>query len=97
MPAAGGDEQRIIDCVMSRALAVTKPNNLYYLGCSPGASPVTLHKRDLTTGLDVVLGTIEQGPRNVFLGLAVSPDEKTILFARFVAGGSDIMMLENVR
>ena len=39
MPAAGGDEQRMIDCVMSRALAVTKPNNLYYLGCSPGASP----------------------------------------------------------
>jgi len=44
----------------------------------------------------VVLGTIEKGPRNVFLG-AVSLDEKTILFARFVAGGSDIMMLENVR
>ena len=97
MPAAGGDEQRMIDCVMSRALAVTKPNNLYYLGCSPGASPVTLHKRDLTTGLDLVLGTIEKGPRNVFLGLAVSPDEKTILFARFVAGGSDLMMLENFR
>jgi len=97
MPAAGGDEQRVIDCVMSRALAVTKPNNLYYLGCSPGASPVMLHKRDLTTGLDMVLGTIEKGPGNVFLGLAVSPDEKTILFARFVAGGSDIMMLENFR
>jgi serine/threonine protein kinase/Tol biopolymer transport system component len=97
MPAAGGDEQRLIDCVMSRALAVTPPNNLYYLGCTSGASPVTVHRRDLTTGRDEVLGTIDRGPRNVFLGLAVSPDGKTILYARFVAGGSDLMMLENFR
>lgn len=97
MPAAGGDEQSMIDCVMSRALAVTPPNNLYYLGCTSGASPVTVHRRDLSTGRDEVLGTIERGPRKVFLGLAVSPDGKTILYARFVAGGSDLMMLEHFR
>jgi Tol biopolymer transport system component len=28
MPAAGGDEQRIVDCVHGRSLAVTQPNNL---------------------------------------------------------------------
>jgi serine/threonine protein kinase len=97
MPAAGGNEERVIDCVMSRALAVTRPNNLYYFGCTPGAAPVPLHKRDLTTGRDEVLGTVEKGSRNVFLGLAVSPDGKTVLYARFVGGGSDLMMLENFR
>jgi Tol biopolymer transport system component len=97
MPAGGGDEQRLIDCVISRALAVTPPNNLYYLGCTAGSAPVTLHKRDLTTGRDEILGTIEKGPRNVFLGLAVSPDGKTILYARFVTTGSDLMMLEGFR
>jgi Tol biopolymer transport system component len=95
MPSAGGEEQRMIECVMSRALAVTPPNNLYYLGCTPGAEPVPVHKRDLTTGRDEVVGTIDKGPRNVVLGLAVSPDGKTILYARFVAGGSHLMMLEN--
>ena len=86
IPAHGGDQQRMLDCVMSRALAMTPPNNLYYLGCTAGSAPVTLHKRDLTTGRDEILGTIEKGPRNVFLGLAVSPDGKTILYARFVTG-----------
>ena len=97
IPAHGGDEQRMLDCVMSRALAVTPPNNLYYLGCTAGSAPVTLHKRDLTTGRDEILGTIEKGPRNVFLGLAVSPNGKTILYARFVTTGSDVMMLEGFR
>ena len=31
MPSAGGEEEVLIDCVMSRALSVTPPNNLYYL------------------------------------------------------------------
>jgi hypothetical protein len=29
------------------------------------------------------------------MGLAVSPDEKTILFGRSVAEGSDLMMIED--
>ena len=29
MPAAGGDEQRIVDCVHGRSLAVMPPNTLY--------------------------------------------------------------------
>ena len=58
---------------------------------------MTVHKRDLTTGRDEVLGTIEKGPRNIVLGLSVSPDGKTILYARFVGYGSDLMMLEKFR
>ena len=84
IPSDGGDEELLIDCVMSRALSVTPPNNLYYLGCTPGTDPLTVHKRDLTTGRDGVLGTIEKGPRNIVLGLSVSPDGQTILYARFV-------------
>jgi len=97
MPSGGGDERRVIDCVQARALAVTPPNVLYYLGCAPGIAPVALHRRDLNTGRDDVVGTIAQGSLPGFLGLAVSPDGKTILYARVSGDGSDVMMLENFR
>jgi len=38
-----------------------------------------------------------KGPRNIVLGLSVSPDGETILYARFVEHGSDLMMLEKFR
>jgi Tol biopolymer transport system component len=96
MPAAGGDEPRIVDCVHGRSLAVTEPNNLYYLGCPSAGAPWSIHKRDLTTGRDEVVGALDKAHTG-FLGLAVSPDGKTILYAPFLARGSDLMMLENFR
>jgi hypothetical protein len=97
MPVASGDEERLIDCVMSRALAVTPPNNLYYIACRSGTSPATLHKRDLSTGRDENLGAIDLGNTDRILGLAVDRSGKTILYARFADGGSDLVMLENFR
>jgi hypothetical protein len=88
--------QRIVDCVHGRSLAVTEPNNLYYLGCPSAGAPWSIHKRDLTSGRDEVVGALDKAHTG-FLGLAVSPDGKTILYAPFLARGSDLMMLENFR
>jgi Tol biopolymer transport system component len=95
MPVAGGDEEQIVDCVASRALAVAPPNDLYYVGCSNDSPSAPVHRRNLTTGRDEVIWTIPASPK--MLGLAVSPDGKTILYAPFLARGSDLMMLENFR
>ena len=45
---------------------------------------------------DELLGTLEKasGPYN---GLAVSPDGTTILYAKVVSEGADLMMIENFR
>ena len=82
---------------MSRAIAVTPPNMAYYIGCAEGSEPFALHKRDLTTGTDEIIGTIARGPRNLFLGMAVSRDGNTILYSRFTGSGADLMMIENFR
>jgi serine/threonine protein kinase len=97
MPAAGGSEHLVIDCAQPRAFAVTPPNNFYYLGCPSDTGPFAIHRRDVTTGRDEVVGSINRSPRNSFLGLAVSPDNQSILYADLVAQGADLKMLENFR
>jgi hypothetical protein len=54
---------------------------------------VPLLLRDAPSGRDLFLGTLERP----FQGLAVSTDRKTILFARVVGEGSDLMLIENFR
>ena len=88
----GGEERQIANCVLPRALA-TAAGALYYLGC--GADRVPLHRRDLATGRIETLGTVKA--TGCCMGLAVSPDGRTVLFARTVAVGADLMLFENFR
>ena len=97
MPSAGGEEDVLIDCVMSRALSVTPPNNLYHLGCTPGTEPLTVHKRDLTTGRDEVLGAMAKRPRNIVLGLSVSRMARQSSMHDSSNTGRILMMLEKFR
>ena len=85
------------DCVRTRALAVTRPMRSITWAGVPGLEPVPLRRRDLDTGRDDFIGTIEHGSRAGFLGLAVSPNGKIILYARVSGDGSDVMMLEHFR
>jgi hypothetical protein len=75
---ASASEREIQACVMARALAVVG-DHLYFIGCAVGQRDVPLYQMNLTTGDQKILGTLERG-LNIFMGLAVSPDEKTILF-----------------
>lgn len=54
---------------------------------------VPVYLRDLATGRDRLLGTLE----NWRSGFTVSPDGKTILYTKVVGEGSDLMLIENFR
>ncbi len=91
---SGGAERQIEDCVLSRALA-SGPGAFYYVGCSPTLD-APLYRLDTSSGKRTLLGRIQKGPGFV-MGLAVSPDARTILYGREMATGSDLMMVENFR
>jgi serine/threonine protein kinase len=95
LPIDGGPERQVDDCVMSRALGVAR-EYVYFIGCDPRQPDVPVTKMKVATGERRVVGRLERGS-GLFMGLTVSPDERTILFARSVAQASDLMMIEGFR
>jgi Tol biopolymer transport system component len=95
LPLAGGLERQVADCVAGRSLA-EGPDGIYYLGCARGRSRLPLYRLDPSTGRSRFLGEVETGS-GPFLGLALSPDGKTVLFTKKVAEGADLMLIENFR
>ena len=65
------------------------------LPCDPSSNP-PVHVLDLETGRDRRLGTLE-GLVDRPLGLAVSPDGKTILYPKLTSQNADLMLIENFR
>jgi serine/threonine protein kinase len=82
---------QIEECGRARTLG-SSASALYWVGCSDTAEK-PLYRFDTATGKRQRLGSVT----NVNLGLAVSPDGKTILYARENLGGADLMMIENFR
>jgi serine/threonine protein kinase/dipeptidyl aminopeptidase/acylaminoacyl peptidase len=95
LPLAGGPERQLVDCVAGFDVG---QGGVYYRGCLPGIASAPLGPDapffllDPTTGRQRLLGKLSPGG-----GLAVSPDGKTILFAKRVGEGHDLMMIENFR
>ncbi len=71
------------------------PQGVYYVACDPSSNP-PLHVLDLETGRDRLLGTLD-GLIDRPLGLAVSPDGKTIVYPRAMHTDADLMLIENFR
>jgi hypothetical protein len=90
VPLAGGGAPRpLVDCVRRRTIV--------YVACAPGTSP-PLRAIDTVTGRDLLLGTLEHFPPDTLgIGLAVSPDGKSILFRGLMRRGGDLMLIENFR
>jgi len=89
-----GTERKLEECVLSRALA-SQQGSFYFVGCSTGLE-APLYRLDTASGRRELLGMLDKGPGFV-MGLAVSPDARTILYGREMATGSDLMMIENFR
>ncbi len=89
LPLAGGPEREIAKCVSSFAVG---PAGLYSEDCADDG-PTPLFVRDPATGQGRLLGKLDQA----WAGLTVSPDGQTILFAKAVSVGADLMMIENFR
>jgi Tol biopolymer transport system component len=94
LPLAGGPEQKVLECVPGKGFAVGSAG-VYHLGCTADPSVVPLYLLDPATGRDRLLGKVEQASSQN--GLTVSPDDKTILYAKLENKGSDLMMIENFR
>ena len=66
----------------------------YRVGCGGDPRAVPLLPRDTATGRDRLLGTLERPSPG---GLTVSADGKTILLAKAVGEGADLVPIENFR
>ena len=92
MPLTGGGARQLVACVKNSAFGAG-PQGVYYVPCDPSSNP-PVHVLDLETGRDRRLGTLE-GLIDRPLGLAVSPDGKTILYPRLTNQNADLMLIEN--
>jgi Tol biopolymer transport system component len=92
VPLAGGPERMVLDCVARYGFAVSMLG-VYHLGCQGDARGPLLSVLDPATGRDRLLGAVEGGGE----GLAVSPDGRTILYARYTGEGRDLWLIENFR
>jgi Tol biopolymer transport system component len=92
-PFAGGPDRKLVDCVSGAfgGFAVAG-GGVYYAACGAGAD-APLHRLDLATGQDRVLGRLEKYRGN----LTASPDGKTILYTSTTGSGSDLMLVEGFR
>ena len=95
-PLAGGDARPIVPCVTGTAVAVTRVG-VYYIPCSSDPNP-PIHLLNPDTGAGRQVGRLEKYQyENVPSGFAVSRDGKTIVYARLIHSGADLMMIENFR
>jgi eukaryotic-like serine/threonine-protein kinase len=91
VPVAGGPERKVVDCATSGFTVGLA--GVYHLGCAQDRRALPLYLLDPATGRDRLLGTLG----TPWEGITVSPDGKTILYAKIVGEGSDLMMIENFR
>jgi eukaryotic-like serine/threonine-protein kinase len=93
LATAGGPERKVIDCVGAPVGFTVGPAGVYHLGCRAYPAPVPLYLLDPATGRDRLLGKLQNGQG----AITISPDGKTILYAKDVGEGSDLMLIENFR
>jgi Tol biopolymer transport system component len=86
--------RRVVDCAQGRSLA-DGPDGMYYLGCDQEGDEFPLYRFDVLKERSQRLGYLAWGRGNV--GVAVSPDAKTILFVKAVDRGADLVLVENFR
>jgi len=93
MPVSGGSETQLVASLHRYNFAVTQAAVFF---CTPSApeSAAELKKLDLATGRVTSLYTLN---KRVDLGLALSPDNRYLLFAQLDYVGSDLMAVENFR
>jgi Tol biopolymer transport system component len=91
-PLGRNEEKQVLDQVAGCGFVVFE-DGIYYLGYT-GLRTGEIRFQEFATGRSRAVGPI---PAPVGLGLSVSPDRKTFLFAEWVAAGTDLMLIENFR
>jgi Tol biopolymer transport system component len=94
VPAGGGEEVKVLDSTHLYAGWTVGKQGIYFFTPpnKQGRSDICLYK--FATGKINKILTIE---RNLYYRIAVSPDERTILYGQYDQTGSDLMLVENFR
>ena len=92
LPLGGGQEKQVLKSVQYRNFAVVDDGLYYMPETNPdGSTSVRFHS--FASGQDTEISPI----KNPAVGLTVSPDRKTILFATALRTGSNIMVVDKLR
>jgi dipeptidyl aminopeptidase/acylaminoacyl peptidase len=92
LPLRGGEEKKVLESVVRRNFAVVD-DGIYYMPDPAADGSTTVRFRSFRTAQDKEIARL----RDVYQGLAVSPDRKTILFAAYARSGTNVMVVDNFR
>ena len=96
LPVTGGAAHQLVGCVKRTAFAAGR-EDVYYVACDPGPDP-ELRVINPATGRDRLLGRLEKYENQfVPLGLAVSPDEVSVLYPKRIRDSFDLMVIEGFK
>jgi hypothetical protein len=94
VPAGGGEEVKVLDSTHPEAGWAVGKQGIYFFTPpdGQGRSDICLYR--FATGKVSRMLTIDQ---KVDYRIAVSPDDRTILYTQLDTAGSDLMLVENFR
>jgi Tol biopolymer transport system component/tRNA A-37 threonylcarbamoyl transferase component Bud32 len=98
LPLGGGAARELVACAKPSAFGVGR-QGVYYVVCDSLPAPA-LRVIDPQTGRDQLLGRLEEFENSTnmrSLGLALSPDGKSVLYLRHATDSADLMLIENFR
>jgi Tol biopolymer transport system component len=93
MPAAGGEEERVVGPVYHRGYAVVG-RGIYFVAEMDASGRRSIRFLSFATGETAIVATTD---RPLGLGLTASPDGRSILYSQRDDEGTDLMLVENFR
>jgi Tol biopolymer transport system component len=98
VPVGGGEERRVIEGLTSGFWGywAIVDTGLYFVDAA-GTSEPLLRFFDFASRRVVPSATLEKELARFESGLTISPDNRWALYVRFERGGSDLMLVENLR
>ncbi|HSB13012.1 MAG TPA: DPP IV N-terminal domain-containing protein, partial [Bryobacteraceae bacterium] len=93
MPAGGGEEVQVLESALGFSF-VPAAQGLYFVAHDHAAQGSSIRRLDLATGH---IATLFHPQRLIDLGLAVSPDERFLLYAQRQDTDTDLMLVEGFR
>lgn len=94
IPSDGGDEELVLEAVADGWSLSIRKNGIYFVGHAASGLSAPIRVLSFETGRVQTIITLE---RAIGFGLAVSPDEKVLLYTQLDQAGSDLMSVENFR
>ena len=101
MPVAGGEEVSVLDAPQANwwgHVALAK-NGIYYLGPHGDVKPTqyAIFFYEFATRRTARVALLARSPGSYIRALALSPDERALLYVQYEGSGSDLMLLEHFR